>query len=137
MPCADLDASLMTGLLIGLGLIAFEKLGTLEEKVSLASQKIRQLDSRLGIGAHVRRSGVAEVGKEVAVESIAVLSAEVGLDTALGGVHGGEEVREAANFDGKRRQRARGLGHGKRPPGDPFVNGVQIFPEMRRDLVHG
>ena len=47
-----------------------------------------------------------------------------------------DHFNDAASLERKNGQEALGLGRGQAPPGDPFVNGVQIYPEMRRDLVH-
>ncbi len=65
-------------------------------------------------------------GKKMVAIFIAVLSAEVDLKATFGGIHNYQEVHEAANSERRTGPQARGIGHRRSPPGDPFVNGVQI-----------
>ena len=76
-----------------------------------------------------------KVGIAVEAKGISLLGAEIRLDAAQVEVRESDAAHAALSFEGTKSQEPPGFGRGEAPPGDPFVNGVQIYPEMRRDLV--
>jgi len=48
----------------------------------------------------------------------------------------GEATHEAGNPEGKKMYKAPGLGRRQAPPGDPFVDGVDTYPEICKPRVN-